>query len=81
MEGLGKVLHVSSSTGNLIVKVRRQVKVGEKVYDSKLKQIGAVFDIFGPILTPYVSIKPILKDPAPLVNQTLYLFSGKKRRK
>jgi len=46
--------------------------MGEKVVDEKIRQIGTVFDIFGPVSSPYVAVKTTIEDPRMLVNQTLY---------
>jgi rRNA processing protein Gar1 len=49
-------------------------KIGEKVVDEKLKQVGTVSDVFGPVSSPYVSVKPTVGNPASLINQILYAF-------
>ena len=57
LKKLGKPLHTSKSSGNLIVKLESETKIGEPVMDPKGRRIGEVFDIFGPVDTPYASIK------------------------
>jgi RNA-binding protein len=47
-------------------------KIGEKVVDEKLKQVGTVFDVFGPVSSPYVAVKITVENPKSLVNQILY---------
>jgi rRNA processing protein Gar1 len=49
------------------------------VTDSKGKTIGTIFDIFGPIKSPYVSIKPKVKNNHRLVNENLYIKRKKRR--
>ena len=72
---LGKILHLSSSR-SLIVKCEeaRFVKLGTKVCDSKLKEIGKTQDLFGPVATPYVSIRPTVPSPAKFVHRIVYSF-------
>ncbi|MDW8024123.1 MAG: Gar1/Naf1 family protein [Nitrososphaerota archaeon] len=74
---LGLVLHISSSR-NLIVKIENTPKIGELVVDEKLKPIGEVFDVFGPISAPYAAVKPKTSKPESLVNKTVYRFPSKK---
>jgi rRNA processing protein Gar1 len=70
---LGKILHLSSSR-SLIVKCdeARFVKLGTRACDSKLKEIGKVQDLFGPISSPYVSIRPAGPSPAKYVGRIAY---------
>ena len=81
MRRLGRVLHLSSATGNLIVKAQMAPRIGEKVYDGELRLIGSVFDVFGPVTSPYVAVKP--SAPLNRLPKTVFLpeFKPKKRRK
>ena len=73
MRRLGKILHFSKSR-SLIVKCDQAgfVKIGTKACDSKLKEIGKVQDLFGPIATPYVSIRPTNPAPTKFVGRIAY---------
>ncbi|MEM4576871.1 MAG: Gar1/Naf1 family protein [Candidatus Nezhaarchaeales archaeon] len=55
---LGSVLHTSKSN-KLVVKCFSKVvpKVGSLVYDNKSRLIGSVFDVIGPVSSPYILIK------------------------
>jgi rRNA processing protein Gar1 len=70
---LGKIFHLSNSR-SLIVKCdeARFIKLGTKVCDSKLKEIGKVQDLFGPVAAPYVLIRPSVSSPAKLVHRIVY---------
>jgi RNA-binding protein len=81
LKKLGKVLHTSPATGNIIVKSQCETKVGQKVFDNGLRQVGAVFDIFGPVSSPYIAVKPYIKDSEKMVNQIVYLVEEGKRKK
>jgi rRNA processing protein Gar1 len=48
-----------------------------EVFDSKLRQVGFVFDVFGPISIPYVSIKPTVSEPSALVGRVVYASDEK----
>jgi RNA-binding protein len=76
---LGKVLHVSSMTGHLIVKAQTVPRVGEKVYDGELRLLGSVFDVFGPVESPYVAVKPLHSQVKPV--KTLFLSEPRRRKK
>jgi len=72
---LGKILHLSNGR-SLIVKCdeSRFVKLGTKVCDSKLKEIGKVQDLFGPVASPYVAVRPTISSPDKFVNRIAYAF-------
>ncbi len=76
---LGRILHVSQNR-NIIVKVENLPKLGETVVDENLKPIGEVFDIFGPVSSPYVAIKPKISKLDFLAGKALYMLPSKKRR-
>jgi RNA-binding protein len=75
---VGTSSHISSSSGNLILRAERQVKIGEVIADSRGKQIGHVFDFFGPVEAPFIAVKTKMKDPEKLLGEELFL--GKKKR-
>jgi RNA-binding protein len=70
---LGKILHFSKSR-SLIVKCDQAgfVKIGTKTCDSKLKEIGKVQDLFGPVAAPYLAIRPVNPSPAKYVGRIAY---------
>jgi len=72
---LGKILHLSNGR-SLIVKCdeSRFLKLGTKVCDSKLKEIGKVNDLFGPVASPYIAVRPTVTSPAKFVNRIVYSF-------
>lgn len=80
MQRLGRVLHVTPSR-NVVVRAEMPPKIGEKVVDEKLRQLGTVFDVFGPVSKPYVAIKPNTEDPQTFVNQNLYVVPNTKNHK
>lgn len=79
MQRLGRVLHFSSSK-NLILKADKLPRINDKVVDENLKSVGTVFDVFGPVSSPYVAVKPIIEEPQRFVNHVLYVFPSLKRR-
>ena len=70
---LGKVLHFSRSRA-LIVKLDppKFVKPGTKACDSKLRNVGIVSDIIGPVSAPYVSVNPTISKPDSMIGRILY---------
>ncbi|MEM2985353.1 MAG: Gar1/Naf1 family protein [Candidatus Jordarchaeaceae archaeon] len=79
MQRLGQALHLSSSR-NLIIKVEYIPQIGEIVVDEELKPVGKVFDIFGPVSSPYAAINPTIREPEKLSNKTLYIIPSKRRK-
>ncbi len=71
MQRIGLVLHVGSGK-NLILKAEKTPRIGDKVIDELLKPVGTVFDIFGPVSSPYISVKTKVKEPHDLVGKVLY---------
>lgn len=76
---MGQVLHVSS-THHMILKANVLPRLNSKVVDENLKTIGKVFDVFGPLSSPYVAIRPLVPEPQHLVGKILYMISTKKGR-
>ena len=73
LQRLGKILHFSKSR-SLIVKCdeSRFVRMGTRACESKLKEIGRVQDIFGPVSAPYLSIRPSVSSPVKYVGRIVY---------
>lgn len=73
MRRLGKVLHLSKS-GNLLLRLEQYPVpiIGAKVCDYKLRSVGVVNNILGPVKTPYVSVKPVANVDGALVDRVLY---------
>ena len=79
LQRLGKVLHVTPSQ-NVIVKADKTPKIGSAVVNEKIKVVGKVFDVIGPVSSPYVVIRPTIKDSEKIMAKQLYLLLSKKRR-
>jgi RNA-binding protein len=80
LQRLGRVLHISPSR-NVIVKIENVPQIGETVVNENLTVVGKVFDIFGPVSSPYTAIKPTIRETEKLVNKTLYVLPSKGRRR
>ena len=74
MRRLGKVLHLSKS-GNLILRIEQTPvpAINAQVCDYKLRIIGQVNNVLGPVRNPYVSVKPVSSVDSTLVGRILYL--------
>jgi RNA-binding protein len=79
LQRLGKVLHVTPSQ-NIVVKADKTPKIGSEVVNENLKIVGKVFDVIGPVSSPYAVVKPAIKEPEKLAAQQLYLLLSKKKR-
>ena len=56
---IGKGLHISKGNGNLVITLEAETRIGQDVADKDGNPMGRIFDVFGPISTPYASIKLI----------------------
>jgi len=72
VQRLGKVMHLSKS-GKLILRSKTRVGTGFVTMDEELRSVGTVFDTFGPVGNPYISIKPSVDDPKRYVGRILYV--------
>jgi RNA-binding protein len=79
LQRLGRVLGVTPSL-SIVVKVETPPKIGAAVVDEQLHVIGKVFDIIGPVSSPYVVVKPQEKNPEKYQNKLLYVSPSKQRR-
>ena len=77
---LGDVLHRSSSSGHLIVRLETDTRIGEPVYDSEGSRVGTVFDIFGPVGAPFASVRT-REDEEETRHKALYLGERERRSK
>jgi RNA-binding protein len=79
LQRLGLILHVTPSR-NVIAKIQNLPKIGETVVDENLKPIGRVFDILGPVSSPYATIAPTIRNPEKLANKTVYTLPSTRRK-
>ena len=79
LQRLGKVLHVTPSQ-NIVVKADKTPKIGSAVVNEDLKIVGRVFDVIGPVPSPYAIVKSTVKKPEKLTDKQLYLLLSKKKR-
>jgi RNA-binding protein len=64
----------------MIAKVENTPNIGETVVDENLKPVGKVFDILGPVSSPYVAIRPTVREPERLTSKTVYVLPSKRRK-
>ena len=78
LQRLGRVMNVTPSQ-SLVIKAEKTPRIGVAVIDETLKVVGKVFDIIGPVSSPYAVVKPAIKEPEKLVNKQLYVLPSEKR--
>ena len=61
----------------------KKLKIGQSVVTKDLNKIGRIFDIFGPVNHPFISIQPSseIKEPEQFVGELVYGFEEQKSRK
>jgi RNA-binding protein len=79
LQRLGRVLSVTPSQ-NIVLKIEKPPKLGATVIDENLKVVGRIFDIIGPVSSPYAVVKPSIKDPEKLANKQLYFSPSRRER-
>ncbi len=75
---LGTTLHVSRSSGNLILRAERRARIGDAVLDRGGRRVGTVFDLFGPVSSPFVAVRPGVDGPERYVGEPLFLGRSKR---
>lgn len=84
MRKLGRVIRIRGGR-KLIVKANFAPKILQVIYDEHLRPIGRVYDVFGPVSSPYVSVivsPEISKNGIKLLlNKHLYVKTISKRFK
>ena len=75
---LGSILHFSDIGNAIIYNPAKLPKIGSNVVTENMEHVGDVFDIFGPVKTPYVSVKlkPQFKDNIQ-IGTVLYIIDRK----
>jgi rRNA processing protein Gar1 len=63
------------------VKIENISRIGETVVDENLKTVGKIFDLFGPVPSPYVAIRPTILKPEELTNKMLYISPPRGERR
>ena len=79
LQKLGRVRALTPSN-NIIIKTEKAPRIGSDVVDENLNVIGKVFDIVGPVSSPYAVVKPTVREPVKLVNRPVYLLLSKTKR-
>ncbi|HDJ25715.1 MAG TPA: H/ACA RNA-protein complex protein Gar1 [Candidatus Bathyarchaeota archaeon] len=78
---IGRVLHVTRA-GDLVLRSNSGFapRIGDRAYGPDLRPVGFIADVFGPVSSPYVMVRPLVDDPHELVGKVLYVGRGKGRR-
>ncbi len=56
-------------------------RIGETALDEKNRQVGRIFDIIGPTVSPYVELNLSVEDPQSIVGSFLYIPSSQNHKK
>lgn len=73
MRVLGKPSHISSQK-HIIVRSKFSPSIGSRVLDESNSIVGEIIDVFGPVETPFVSIKPVKgASPSEIIKKTLFI--------
>ena len=80
MRRIGRVLHISPSK-KAVINTEETPRIGGTVIDEKGKRVGRVFDVFGPTVSPYVTVELEGLDPQHVVGSVLFSAFPPKRKK
>ncbi len=64
----------------MIVKLENVPRIGDSVVDEKLRSVGRIVDIIGPVSSPYATVRPSISDAGKLSNAVLYSVPSKRRK-
>jgi RNA-binding protein len=65
----------------LVLRTEKISRIGLSVVDENLRVVGKIFDIIGPVSSPYTVVRPTIKEPEKLVNRQLYVLPSERRSK
>jgi len=77
---IGRVLHITPNK-KAVIKAEMIPRVDETVLDEEQRPIGTVFEIIGPVASPYITVDVKLKDSQNIVNTLLYVSPSSKHKK
>ena len=80
MRRIGQVLHISPG-GKAVVKAETTPRIGETAFDEKNRQVGKIFDIIGPTVSPYVEVSLSVEDSQSVVGGFLYVPSSQNQKR
>jgi len=63
------------------VKTENIPRIGETIVDENLRTVGKIFDLFGPVSSPYVAIRPTILKTEELTSKTLYILPQRGERR
>ncbi len=69
---VGEILHQAKS-GRIIIKLTRDIKVGDVLTDSRGKRVAKVIEIIGPIDAPYATAVPLTDRIKKYIGSKVYL--------
>jgi len=75
---IGRVLHISPS-GKAVLKAETVPRIGDTVLNGKGRVVGRVFDILGPVDSPYVEVE--VESKRKIVGRLLYVSPRPKNLK
>ena len=83
MRRLGKAMHLRGAR-RLVIKASFAPRISDIVYDDRMRPVGRVYDVFGPVDSPYVSVllNPELgeREAEALVGRYFFVKSPFRRR-
>jgi rRNA processing protein Gar1 len=71
LQEVGTVLRRARS-GMVIIKLTREPKEGQVLYDENERPVGRVTEIFGPVRSPFASLAPYADRAGGLVGRKVY---------
>ncbi|MBS7656649.1 MAG: Gar1/Naf1 family protein [Candidatus Bathyarchaeia archaeon] len=80
MKRIGRVVHISPS-GKAVIKAEKTPRIGVTVMDKKNRQVGKIFDVIGPTVSPYVLVDVKTGDHQSIVGSFLYFMPLSKQKK
>ena len=80
MRRIGRILHVSPSR-KAVIKTSRPPRINEMLFDENRKPVGRVFDVFGPVKSPYVEVDVKNEEASNLIGKMLYQLPSKRKKR
>ncbi|MFP3178463.1 MAG: Gar1/Naf1 family protein [Thermocladium sp.] len=72
LKKIGDAIHVAND-GKIVARLVMVPPLGIQVFDYGMKRVGSLYDVIGPVKSPYGLIKANQEDPSFIIGKPIYV--------